>query len=138
MKTLVRINMYLDGGTSVWVEQNLKKEIKSIEEARNIQKYYLDGRVHSSTKGELFDKYPGDIDAKQVNKSDFIFYIEKLTFPGYMSKEAQMFFEGHTIEEERDGCATVETFVKLANGKIVLPSKGAKFSKNEEGKIIQL
>lgn len=52
-------------------------------------------------------------------------------YEGWMSQEAQLFFDGHTINEEREGVATVGTFIKLASGKTHLPSKGDIFTKHE-------
>ena len=56
-------------------------------------------------------------------------------YKGFMSSEAQNFFEGNIIREQRDGCATVGSFIQLADGKTYLPSKGDKFIK-EDGRII--
>lgn len=53
----------------------------------------------------------------------------KFEYEGYMSTEAQEFFEGFVIREERDGCATVGHFIKLHDGSTILPSKGDKFTK---------
>lgn len=61
--------------------------------------------------------------------------MQKLIYPGYMSSEAQEFFKGYTIEEERDGCNVIGTFIVLANNKIHLPSKGDEFIKTEQNKI---
>lgn len=61
--------------------------------------------------------------------------IEDFEYQGYMSQEAQKFFEGKLIREERDGCAVVGSFVKLANGNTHLPSKSDKFKKYEDGSI---
>ena len=61
--------------------------------------------------------------------------IEEFEYQGYMSHEAQKFFEGKLIREERDGCAVVGSFVKLANSNTHLPSKGDKFKKYEDGSI---
>jgi hypothetical protein len=61
--------------------------------------------------------------------------MEKHIYPGYMSKEAQEFFKGCVIREEREGCATIGSFIKLASGKTHLPSKGEEFEKDEEGRI---
>jgi len=61
--------------------------------------------------------------------------MKKLIYPGYMSQEAQDFFKGSVIREEREGCATVGSFIKLASGKTHLPSKGEEFEKDEEGNI---
>ena len=54
--------------------------------------------------------------------------IEEFVYEGWMGQEAQKFFEGNCIREERDGCATVGSFIRLANGKTHLPSKGDKFT----------
>ncbi len=58
-----------DGGTSIWVSIGAKTE----EDYRNREKYYLDNRNNSITKGELFDKYPSDQGAKMLNKNNFNF-----------------------------------------------------------------
>lgn len=52
-------------------------------------------------------------------------------YKGYMCNEAQLFFEGNIISEERDGCAVVGHFIKLSNGTTYLPSKGDIFEKYE-------
>jgi len=57
----------------------------------------------------------------------------KFKYEGFMSSEAQEFFKGKTITEERDGCAAVGTFIKLANGNTCLPSKGDIFIKDTNG-----
>ena len=56
-------------------------------------------------------------------------------YTGWMSQEAQLFFDGHIIKEERDGVAVVGTFIKLASGKTHLPSKGDVFTKHENNTI---
>lgn len=61
--------------------------------------------------------------------------VEEFEYEGYMSQDAQKFFEGTLITEERDGCAVVGNFVKLASGKTHLPSKSDKFKKYEDGSI---
>jgi len=61
--------------------------------------------------------------------------IEIFEYQGYMSQEAQKFFDGKLISEERDGCAVVGIFVMLANGNTHLPSKSDKFKKYEDGSI---
>lgn len=73
MIDLIKTSIYSDGGTTVWIEPSVKENIKSIEEAQNCQKYYLDNRIGSQTKGELFDKYPSDEDAKMLDKTKFNF-----------------------------------------------------------------
>lgn len=76
MKDLIRVSIYKDGGTSVWIELSIKEGLKTIEDVRYCQKYYLDNRIGSTTKGELFDKYPGDEGATMLDKSEFKF-LEK-------------------------------------------------------------
>ena len=49
--------------------------------------------------------------------------IEEFIYEGWMGQEAQKFFEGNCIREERDGCATVGSFIRLSNGKTHLPTK---------------
>ena len=71
MTKLIKTSIYKDGGTTVLIEESVKNGLKTIEEAQNCQKYYLDYRIGTKTKGELYDKYPGDKDAKIVNKEDF-------------------------------------------------------------------
>jgi len=61
--------------------------------------------------------------------------VEEFEYEGWMSQEARKFFEGNLIREERDGCAVVGSFVKLANGNTHLPSKSDKFKKYENGSI---
>lgn len=58
---------------------------------------------------------------------------EEFIYPGYMSSEAQEFFKGYIKEEERDGCAVVVSFIKLADGTTKLPSKNDVFIKTQEG-----
>jgi hypothetical protein len=60
---------------------------------------------------------------------------EEFEYEGFMSLSAQEFFEGNTIREERDGCSTIGSFIRLSSGKTHLPSKGDKFIKNEDGGI---
>ena len=57
--------------------------------------------------------------------------IEEFEYKGFMSTEAQKFFEGNIIREERDGCSTVGSFIQLASGKTHLPSKGDIFIKKD-------
>lgn len=56
-------------------------------------------------------------------------------YPGFMSKEAQEFFKENMIKEQRDGCAVMGFFITLEDGRTILPSKGDKFIKNEQGKL---
>jgi hypothetical protein len=56
-------------------------------------------------------------------------------YAGWMSQEAQIFFDGYTITEDRDGIPTVGTFIKLASGKAHLPSKGDVFTKHENNTL---
>jgi hypothetical protein len=62
-------------------------------------------------------------------------YEVEYVYEGYMSQEAQEFFKGNIKREEREGCATVGSFITLENGKIHLPSKGDIFVKREDGTL---
>lgn len=73
MKDIIEISRYRDGGTSVWIEPSVKASLKTIEEAENCQKYYLDNRINSTTKGELYDRYPSKEGALVLNKNNFNF-----------------------------------------------------------------
>lgn len=73
MKTLEKISVYRDGGTILYVEKLPKDKPHFLTSLQTQPKYFLDGRFDSPTKGELFDRYPGDNGAKQVDKSQFIF-----------------------------------------------------------------
>lgn len=70
---LQKISTLRDGGTSVWINPDVKNNIKSREDANNAQQYYMDGRIRTTTPGELYDKYPSDKDAKIVDKNLFNF-----------------------------------------------------------------
>lgn len=61
--------------------------------------------------------------------------MEKFIYEGYMSKEAQDFFKDNIETEERNGIATIGSFVTLANGDTHLPNKGDVFTKHENGAI---
>lgn len=61
--------------------------------------------------------------------------VEEFEYPGYMSQDAQDFFEGKYIMEQRDGCAVAGSFITLSNGDTHLPSKRDKFKKYENGDI---
>ena len=73
MKDLIKISICRDGGTSVWVEPSVKASIKTIKEAQDCKKYYLDNRIASKTKDELYDRYPSDEGAIILDKSQFNF-----------------------------------------------------------------
>jgi len=70
MKTLIKIEMYRDGGTTVYVEENDYPNIET--DYSNITMYYLDKRIASKTRGEIFDKYPSEEGAIMLDKSQFI------------------------------------------------------------------
>jgi hypothetical protein len=61
--------------------------------------------------------------------------MEEFVYKGYLCSEAQTFFGDKLISEQRDGCAVVGSFVKLADGNTRLASKGDKFVKHEDGSI---
>jgi len=73
MINLVKITVYRDGGTSVWVRPEVKASVKTIQEALDSEAFYLDNRIGSSTKGELFDKYPGKEGAIMLDKTQYNF-----------------------------------------------------------------
>jgi hypothetical protein len=52
--------MFLDGGTRKYLGSD-----------GNV--YYVDDRLQTTTKGEIYDSYPGNKDAKMLNKNDFEF-----------------------------------------------------------------
>lgn len=56
--TLKETGVYKDGGT---------KELQD----KHGKKYFQDFRIGSQTKGEFFDRYPGDFGATKLNKNDF-------------------------------------------------------------------
>lgn len=60
------------------------------------------------------------------------------TYLGYLSKEAIVFFGDKIKSEERDGCATVGTFIELGNGTTCMPAKGDVFTKDEKGIVTKL
>lgn len=74
MKTkLVMISTLRDGGSTIWIEESDKDSIKTIEDFDNIQEYYIDGRIGSTTKGELYDRNPSKEGAIKLNKDEFEF-----------------------------------------------------------------
>jgi hypothetical protein len=76
MNTIIeieKISIIKDGGTSCWINPDVRKSIKTMDDAKNCQQYYLDNRIGSKTKGELFDRYPGDSGATMLDKSNFKF-----------------------------------------------------------------
>jgi len=73
MIDLIKTSIIRDGGTSVWVRPEVKASVKTIQEALNCEKFYLDNRIGSSTKGELFDKYPGEEGAVMLDKTQYNF-----------------------------------------------------------------
>lgn len=60
---------------------------------------------------------------------------KEFTYLGFLSTEAVTFFGDKRFSEERDGCATVGTFIELENGKTHMPSKGDIFAKDINGNI---
>jgi len=62
--------------------------------------------------------------------------VEEFEYQGYMSQEAQKFFGGKLITEERNEGAVVGSFVKLANGTTHLPNKNDKFKSMKMGALM--
>jgi hypothetical protein len=59
MKTkLTECDAYKDGGTIEYCDENNNR-------------YFVDGRIRSKTKGELFDRYPSDKGAKILDQNNF-------------------------------------------------------------------
>jgi hypothetical protein len=84
MIDIIQINLLRDGGTSVWVST---EDIKGIDMNDMISiwniiksdcnKYHIDYRIGSKTKGELFDRYPSDEGAQILDKSQFNFVTKE-------------------------------------------------------------
>ena len=80
---LIRQAIYRDGGTTVWVTQEENDRLEAFgrehginaltEEMTRAERYFIDGRIGSNTKGVMFDKKPGNPNSKQVDKDNFIF-----------------------------------------------------------------
>lgn len=70
---LEKVSIYRDGGTSKWIEPSVKESLKTVEEAKIAAYYFVDNRVYSTTKGELFDRYPSNEGAILLNKNNFEF-----------------------------------------------------------------
>lgn len=68
-----KVSVCLDGGATRWIEPAAKASIKTMEAVKSAKHYYLDNRIRSTTKGELFDRYPGDEGAVILNKENFEF-----------------------------------------------------------------
>lgn len=54
-------------------------------------------------------------------------------YSGFWDVDAEAFFKGHYIMEERNGGTAVGTFIILSNGTTMLPMKGDRFIKDENG-----
>jgi hypothetical protein len=73
MIDLIKTSIIKDGGTSVWIRSEVKASLKTIKEAQNCEKFYLDNRIGSSTRGELFDRYPDEEGAVILDKTKYNF-----------------------------------------------------------------
>lgn len=62
---LTQLGTYKDGGTT---------EYKDKDDRR----YFRDGRIVSQTKGKLFDRYPGNSSAPQLNEEEFLVKTKEL------------------------------------------------------------
>lgn len=60
-----------DGGTKKCIEKSVKESLKTIDDLRNVKYYYIDGRIGSNTRGELYDRYPSDAGATILDKNLF-------------------------------------------------------------------
>lgn len=70
---IIQLSIYRDGGTTVWVSVEDRYVIKKAEDIENCKKYYMDNRISSNTKGELYDSYPSAKGAKILDKSNYNF-----------------------------------------------------------------
>lgn len=89
------------------------------------------GYANTHTKEEVLEKYPEH--RELIDSIVFGDRAEEFTYPGYMSEEAQDFFKGHVKQEQRDGMAVIGSFIRLADGSTVLPSKNDVFIKDSAG-----
>jgi len=74
---IIEISRYRDGGTSVWVSVKDKYESLASSIVLICKKYYIDNRISSTTKGELYDRYPSDEGAKILDKSNYNFVTKE-------------------------------------------------------------
>lgn len=78
---IIEISRYLDGGTSVWISvedfYSIKSESTTFYDVKDSLKYYLDNRIGSNTKGELYDGHPSYEGAKILDKSNFNFVTKE-------------------------------------------------------------
>ena len=111
-------------------EQLRIRQEKLKQKFDTVPKIYWEILDYANThiKEEVLQQYPAHKDF--INSIVFNTVSKEFTYPGYMSDEAEKFFEGHIIREERDGCAVVGHFIKLADGTTTLPSKGDIFVKD--------
>lgn len=73
---LIKFAVYTDGGTTIWIDKDKASTIKTLVEVQeflNDECFYIDNRINSTTKGELFNKYPSKEDAVILDKSLFEF-----------------------------------------------------------------
>ena len=81
MIDIIEISRYRDGGTSVWISvedfYSIKSESPTFLDVKDSLKYYLDNRIGSTTKGELYDGYPSDEGAKILDKSNYNFVTKE-------------------------------------------------------------
>ena len=54
LKKIKQIDSYRDGGTKIYVDEEGKQ-------------YFEDQRIGTATRGEFFDLYPGNKDARKVH-----------------------------------------------------------------------
>jgi len=75
---LIIVSIAKDGGTKKCIEKSVKEGLKTLEDARNAKYYYIDGRIRSKTRGELYDRHPNDEGAVILDKNLFeILNIQK-------------------------------------------------------------
>lgn len=72
MKTKLReVSIIKDGGTIVLFDNTDYESIRIPQDVILAKKYYIDNRIGSTTKGDLFGRYPSDKDAIKLNINNF-------------------------------------------------------------------
>ena len=98
MINVIEVFKYRNCGTSVWVSIEDNEIVKSSNDLNDVlrrsgfyiegysysyakfykcKRYYLDNRIGSNTKGELFDRYPEYGGAELLDKSNFNFITQE-------------------------------------------------------------
>lgn len=71
MKNLTLLGQFRDGGTEIYIDMETVLDPDSTESINKAKHYYLNNRIGSKNKGELFDYYPITADSMPLDKSQF-------------------------------------------------------------------